>query len=259
MLKGPLNLAKSRVLLANDDGIDAPGLKLLEKILRPLVKDLWIAAPRDEQSGTGHSLTLRRPLRIIRKGRQKFAIDGTPTDAMMLAINHILRDSPPDLVLSGINRGGNLGEDVTYSGTIAAAMEGTLLGVPSIALSLVINGKKAHWPTAEKYLPLVLDKITRTDWPDNVLMNVNFPDVTADRVKGVMATQQGRRKLGDELMVGHDPRGEPYYWIGSMRTEEPTMKGSDLAAVEAGMISVTPIHLDLTHRSFLKTLRTVLN
>jgi 5'-nucleotidase len=244
----PLSLKDARILLTNDDGIAAPGLKALLRIARALSSDVWVVAPELEQSGAGHSLTLRRPLRIREVGRRRYAVDGTPTDAVLLAVNQILRDHKPTLVLSGVNRGGNLGEDVTYSGTIAAAMEATLLGVPAIALSLeVAQGKPPRWDTVETHGPRVIRALAAAGWPANVLINVNFPNRPPNKVGAVQIARQGRRKIGDQLGERLDLRGERYYWIGPLRSEEPTRKGTDLAAVHDGRIAVTPLHLDLTH------------
>lgn len=252
------DLAKATVLLSNDDGIDAPGLGHLEKIVAPLVGELWVVAPEHEQSGAGHSLTLRRPLRIRHLSGHRYAVDGTPTDCVLLGINHIMRDAgrKPDLVLSGINRGGNLGEDVTYSGTIAAAMEATLLGYPAIALSLVADsGGNARWAVAERWLPEVLRGLQGQSWPEGVLMNVNFPDVPPDKVTGIEATRQGRRKPGGEIVEGRDPRGLPYYWVGGQRQEDRHRKQTDLEAVLRGAVTVTPLSMDLTHGAMLKSLK----
>jgi 5'-nucleotidase len=255
-----LPLADARILLSNDDGIAAPGLKVLEKVARQLSKDIWICAPELEQSGAGHSLTLRRPLRIRQLGRRRYAVDGTPTDAVLLGINQVMRDNKPTLVLSGVNRGANLGEDVTYSGTIAAAMEATLLGVPAIALSLEVKqGKPVRWDAVEAHAPRVIRQLAKIGWPDSVLMNVNFPDRAPDQVGPVRIARQGRRKIGDELGERLDMRGEHYYWIGPMRSEEPTRKGTDLAAINEGFIAVTPLHLDLTHAGTAKHLERALS
>ena len=258
-LHGPLDLAKARILISNDDGIDAPGLKILEKIACKLSKDVWIVAPETEQSATGHSLTIRRPLRIREVSKNRFSVDGTPTDCVLLGVNKVMSDNPPDLILSGINRGGNLGEDVTYSGTVAAAMEGALLGIPSIAFSLVVmDRKRPRWATAEAWVPKVLKKLVKNVWPDNVLINVNIPDVATRAVTGIEVNRQGRRKIGGELAEGCDPRGDPYFWIGAQRDEERFRTGTDLEAVYRGAISVTPLGLDLTHTVTLKKLRIAL-
>ena len=251
-----MNLKKARVLLSNDDGIHAPGLKTLEDAIRPLVGELWVVAPETEQSATSHSLTLRRPLRIRHISDHRYAVDGTPTDAVLLGVNEVMKDGPPDLILSGINRGGNLGEDVTYSGTVAAAMEGALLGIPSIALSQVYEDRhKVKWATAKTWMPKVLKQLLSAGWPKGIFMNVNFPDRTAAKVTGIEVCRQGRRKIGGELTRGVDPRGDEYFWIGPQRDEQKFLKGSDLAAVNDGAIAVTPLALDLTHSSILKTLK----
>jgi 5'-nucleotidase len=255
MFEAPLDLARSRILVTNDDGIQAPGIKILEAIARTLSKDVWVVAPETEQSAASHSLTLRRPLRIRRAAPRRFAVDGTPTDCVLLAINHILKADKPTLCLSGVNRGGNLGEDVTYSGTIAAAMEATLLGVPSVALSQVYR-HRAHvpWDVVRRHAPGVLRKLVRVAWPRSVLMNVNFPDCAPGSVRGAIVVSQGRHKIGDQLVEISDPRGEPYYWIGAMRQEDPTRKGTDIAAIKENRISVTPLFMDLTHRATMRKL-----
>lgn len=251
-----MNLKKARVLLSNDDGIHAPGLKALEDAIRPHVGELWVCAPETEQSATSHSLTLRRPLRIRHVSDHKYAVDGTPTDAVLLGVSQIMADNPPDLVLSGINRGGNLGEDVTYSGTVAAAMEGALLGIPSIALSQVYQDRNTvKWATARKWTPIVLKKLLKQGWPSGIFINVNFPDVMSTKVKGIEVCTQGRRKIGGALTKGTDPRGDDYFWIGPQRDEDKFMRGSDLNAVNSNMVSVTPLALDLTHRGTLKKLK----
>ncbi len=248
MFDDPIDLANARILVSNDDGIDAPGLRLLEAVARSLCSEVWVVAPEQEQSGAGHSLTLRRPLRIRKLDERRYAVDGTPTDCVLLAIKFIMKEARPTLVLSGINGGGNLGEDITYSGTVAAAMEATLLGVPSVALSQHFtrpNGPR--WETGEKYAVQVLRRLTAAPWPRNTLININFPDVPPDFVTGVAVTRQGRRKIGDNLVERIDPRGVPYYWIGPMRDDSPSDSGTDLAAVNGGAVSVTPIFLDFTN------------
>lgn len=249
-----------RILVSNDDGIHAPGLKILEKVARTLSKDIWVVAPEYEQSGASHSLTLTQPLRIRKVGPRKFAVRGTPTDCVMMAIHELMKDKRPDLLLSGVNRGANLGEDVTYSGTVAVAMEGTLLGVPSIALSQCFQfGHPVKWATAEYHAPKVIRKLLKAGWPKGVLINVNFPDVIADSVTGIEVVKQGQRDLTD-LVLDHriDARGVPYYWIGFRRQKSKAKRQSDLGATENGAISVTPLQLDLTQSATLKALRSAL-
>jgi 5'-nucleotidase len=260
MLEKPLDLAKARVLITNDDGLHAPGVKLLARLMRPLVRDLWVVTPETEQSAAGHSLTLRRPLRVRKVSARRYAVDGTPTDSVLLGINTVLKEQPPDLVLSGINRGANLGEDVTYSGTVSAAMEATLLGFPAIALSQVYGDhRKVKWATSERHIVDVVRRLLARPWPRHVLMNVNIPNVAPSEVTGVEATRQGRRKIGGALSERLDPRGETYYWIGAQRSRMTYSRGTDLEAVGRGAISVTPLSLELTHGGTLKALRKVLD
>jgi 5'/3'-nucleotidase len=254
----PIDLAAARILVTNDDGINAPGLKLLAKVARALSPEVWVVAPEQEQSGASHSLTLSRPLRIRKLGARRFAVDGTPTDCVLLAVNAIMRESPPTLVLSGINAGANLGEDVTYSGTVAAAMEATLLELPAIAFSQHYESRRAiPWKTAEAHAAAVIRRLTAAPWPRNTLINVNFPAVDAAAVTGIAATRQGRRKIGDGVVERADPRGRPYYWIGPLRDEAPDMPGTDLHAVTEGKVSLSPIYLDLTNGPALAELRKV--
>ena len=258
MVHRPIDLADARVLISNDDGIHAPGLKLLEKIVRGLAKETWVVAPETEQSAASHSLTMRRPLYLRRVGRRRYAVDGTPTDCVLIAVHQVLKDLPPDLVISGINRGGNLGEDATYSGTVAAAKEGALLGFRSIAISQVYEDRKTvSWVTSERQVGGLLRQMAATVWSRGVMLNVNIPDVVADAVTGVEVTRQGRRKIGGCMVEGVDPRGESYFWIGGGREEDRFRKGTDLEAVHRGAISVTPLSLDLTHEPTLDTLRAV--
>lgn len=256
MFKPIADLSKARILISNDDGLEAAGIKILERIARTLSKDVWVVAPELEQSATSHSLTTRRPLRLRQVSARRFAVDGTPTDSVLLAIHKVLREKKPDLVLSGINRGGNLGEDVTYSGTVAAAMEGTLLGVRSIALSQVFSPRHpVKWGTAEQFAPQVIRALVSQPWKPNILVNVNFPDRVAAQVTGIEVVGQGKRKLGDHIEERKDPRGVPYIWIGAQRDENRTLKGTDIEAVHRGAVTVTPLCLDLTSRAAIKTMK----
>jgi 5'-nucleotidase len=255
MFKPISDLSQARILISNDDGIHGPGLEVLIEIARRLSDDVWVVAPETEQSGAGHSLTLHQPLRVRQVAERFYAVSGTPTDCVLLAIGHLMTDHKPDLVLSGVNRGGNMGDDVTYSGTIAAAMEGTLLGVPSLALSQVYtDGEPVPWETARQHGPDVIRKVVRQGWGRNVLMNVNFPPIAPDAVSGLVAASQGRRKIGDGLLERIDPRGKPYLWIGPQRNGPTAAEGTDLYAIERGAITVTPLCIDLTDRATLATL-----
>lgn len=240
-----------RILLTNDDGIHAPGLKALMKIALKLSSDVWVVAPEDEQSGASHSLTLAHPLRLRKLGPKKFAVRGTPTDCVMMAVKVVMKDQLPDLVLSGVNRGQNIADDVTYSGTIAGAMEGTQLGIPSIALSQAygFDGKsRVKWACAETHAPGLISRLLEAGWPENVLINVNFPDVDAKSVKGIEVTSQGKR---DQSLLHVDQRIDarhnPYYWLGFERIASKPAAGTDIHAIYNGWISVTPLHMNLTH------------
>lgn len=249
-----------RILLTNDDGVNAPGLRLLETVARRFSDDVWIVAPADEQSGAGHSLTLTRPVRLRRLGERRFAVTGTPTDAVMMALAHILKDDPPALLLSGINRGGNLAEDVTYSGTVSAAMEGALAGVRSIALSQAYSregmGDQVPFGAAEAWAERVLGPLIEAPLPAGTLVNVNFPARPAAEVMGVRVVQQGIRDYGRLTITERtDPRGFPYFWFGLGPMVETPSHSTDLEAVADGYVSVTPLHLDLTHAPSLELLR----
>ena len=248
-----------RILISNDDGINAPGFAVLERIAASLSDDVWVIAPEIEQSGAGHSLTLHRPLRVRPIGERRMAVDGTPTDCVMLALNNLIQGERPALMLSGVNRGSNIADDVTYSGTIAAAMEATILGVPSISLSQHYgDADQVRWQTVEAHAVGLIRRLIALGWPKNVLINLNFPDVEPDEVCGIEACRQGRHKFGDALIERLDPRGRPYYWIGEMRNTEQKIPGSDAEAIERGAITVTPLCLDLTDEGTLAKLRDAL-
>ena len=256
MLEGIRDLSRARILVTNDDGIHAPGLKALEKIARSLSNDVWVVAPESEQSAVAHSLTLRRPLYLRKLGSRRFSVDGTPTDCVLVAVKSVLKEGPPDLVLSGVNHGGNLGEDVTYSGTVAAAMEASILGLRAIALSLCSPREgRFKWATAEAWAGDIVRNLAAAPWRRDLLYNINFPDRTAEEVVGVKACSQGRRQIGTSLTEGRSPGGRPYLWIGNFAAESGLSADSDLGAIEAGFVSVSPLHLDLTHRPSLKPLR----
>ncbi len=239
-----------RILVSNDDGIHAPGLVVAEKIARTLSDDIWVVAPETEQSGASHSLTLTLPLRLRQAGPKRFALSGTPTDCVMMAGIHIMKDNLPDLVLSGVNRGFNVADDVTYSGTVAAAMEGTVLGIPSIAMSQAMGGRdetEAIWACAEKHGPPLVKRLVEIGWPKEVLLNVNFPPLPPSKVKRVAVVGQGQR---DQSMLKVeervDARNRTYFWIGFKRVFSDPEHGTDLRAIYDGQISVTPLHLNLT-------------
>lgn len=252
-----------RILLTNDDGINAPGLVSLEKIARALSDDIWICAPEYEQSGASRALTLSDPIRVRKLDPRRFAVEGTPTDCVMMAVQQLIDGPKPDLVLSGVNRGQNLAEDVTLSGTVAGAIEGMAHGVPSIALSQTMNffhdEVVAHWETAETYGPGIVQRLLEVGWPDHVVMNVNFPAVTPDQVSEVEVTRQGFRDgLLRTMEKRTDLRGRDYYWMGFSAKASQPAEGTDLKATYSGRISVTPLHIDLTHNETVHKLKGVL-
>jgi 5'-nucleotidase len=251
-----------RILITNDDGIHAPGLEACETIARALTDDVWIVAPETDQSGVAHSLSLNDPLRLREVGPKHFAVKGTPTDCVIMGVRHIMKDLP-DLVLSGVNRGRNCAEDVSYSGTVAGAMEGTVLGLPSFALSQAYasaNRHKPYWETAIKFAPDLVRKVLKAGMPRDVLVNINFPDCKPDEVAGVAIATQGKRD--QELLridARHDGRGNPYYWIAFGRGGiAGAALGSDLAALNEKKISVTPLRMDMTDEPFMTRLADVL-
>src|SRR5690242_7710092 len=249
-----------RILLTNDDGVNARGLALLESVARKFSDDIWIVAPTEEQSGAGHSLTLTEPVRLRKHDNRRFSVTGTPTDAVMLALAHIMKDSPPDLILSGINRGANLAEDVTYSGTVSAAMEGALAGVPSIALSQSYSregmGDTVPFAAAEAWAERVLKPLLDYAPAPGTLINVNFPALPPDKINGIRICRQGIRDYGRLRIVERtDPRGYNYYWFGLGPMVQTPGHSTDLEAMDDGYVSVTPLHLDLTHDASLEGLR----
>ena len=257
MFEPPLELAGARILVTNDDGINAPGLKVLERVARQFTKDVWVVAPETEQSGAGHSLTLSRPLRHRKISARRHAVNGSPTDCVLFAMQQVMGGAKPDIVLSGVNRGANLGEDVTYSGTVAAAMEATLLGVPAVAFSLAArHGGPIHWGAAEEHAPSVLQKLVSARWPRDVFMNVNFPNLLPAEIRETRIVSQGRRESDYNLIGLTDPRGNRYYWIGPQHEGNLLRHDdTDYHAILDGAISVTPLHVDLTHEATLKSLR----
>ena len=243
-----------RILLSNDDGILASGLAVLERACAPL-GDLHVVAPDREQSATSHSLTLHHPLRPVQLGERRWQVDGTPTDCVLLACNALMPDRP-DFVVSGINHGPNMGEDVLYSGTVAAAMEGLALGIPSIAVSFagrVLQSDALLDGQVELLRSLLHRLMTLRVFPRDTLLNVNLPAIPAAEVKGVRLTRLGRRVFSDSIARMKDPWGREILWIGGGSVEWSGPEDSDFRAVHDGYISVTPLHLDLTHRDILDT------
>ncbi len=237
-----------RILLTNDDGIHAEGLAVLERIARKLSDDVWVVAPETDQSGLAHSLTLSEPLRLREVGEKRFALRGTPTDCVIMAIRKVL-DRKPDLVLSGVNAGGNIADDVTYSGTVAGAIEGTVHGVRSFALSQVydyVARTPVPWDVAEAYAPDLIRKLSTVDLPPGTFLNLNFPCATPSEVQGVEVTGQGKLDFGLSVEERHDNRGVPYFWLQFGDRKGDFRAGTDLQAMREKKISVTPLKLDMT-------------
>ena len=238
-----------RILITNDDGIHAPGLAALERIAGELSDDVWVVAPEFDQSGLAHSLSLNDPLRLRDIGEKRFAVRGTPSDCVIMAVRRLL-GGKPDLILSGVNSGTNVADDVTYSGTIAGAIEGTLLGVPSIAISQGYSydedERVVPWETAEAHAPEIIRKLLSFGFPEGVLYNLNFPNVPPDGIKGITVTSQGKLTHGLHLDERRDGRGLPYFWL-TYRREKPLIEpGSDVDALARGAVSVTALRLDMT-------------
>lgn len=251
-----------RILVSNDDGVEAPGIRALAEALAPL-GEVIVCAPDREQSATSRSISLHRPLRIERLPNwgdiERWAVDGTPTDAVYIGLNHVLKDRPPDVVASGINRGANLANDVHYSGTVAAAMEGCVGGLPSFAISLVRGGRGAHanaghdYSHAAKFAPHLARELGKRGLPRGTLLNVNVPP---GEPRGVQITTVGRRSYTAAVIEKLDPRGRAYYWIGGDEQAHEDVPGSDCNAVfDHRLISVTPLHLDLTQHALVEELR----
>jgi 5'-nucleotidase len=248
-----------RILITNDDGIHSEGLDVCTEIGKVLSDDIWVIAPEFDQSGVSHSLSLNDPLRLREIGERRFAVKGTPTDCIIMGARHVIKDRPPDLVLSGVNRGRNAGEDVIYSGTVAGAVEGTILGIPSFALSQAYRSRSAqppHWATAVRYGAQIIREVLAAGIPRDVLVNINFPDCAPDDVAGIAVTTQGRNRQ-DRLHIDarHDGRGNAYYWIAYMRMRGmPPADGSDISALAGNRIAVTPLRLDMTDEPFMTRL-----
>ena len=246
-----------RILITNDDGIHSPGLEACKEIARSLGSEIWVVAPEIDQSGVSHSLSLNDPLRLREIEERTYAVKGTPTDCVIMAARHIMPNKP-DLVLSGVNRGRNAAEDVTYSGTVAGAMEGTVLGIPSFALSQgysFATKKLPPWETSVRFAPDIIRRVLDEGMPRDVLVNINFPDCPPDEVAGIAVSCQGKRD--QELLrieARHDGRGNPYFWIAFARAMAEAPPGSDLHALGQKRIAVTPLRLDLTDEPFMTRL-----
>lgn len=248
----------NRILLVNDDGIDAKGLEVSENIARALCDDVWVVAPNKERSGAGCSLSLSDPIRLEQREEKRFAVDGTPVDCVMVALQHLMAENQPDLIISGVNQGQNIAEDLVYSGTVSGAVQGLIAGCFSVALSQSIGmrGDSTYqWKTAEHFAPKIIQAIMEENHGQGAF-NINFPDRPIEEVEGIALTHQGRREYPLlRLIARTDPRNQPYYWVGFSRRLFVPEEGSDIHAVYGGKISVTPIGLNLTDEARLSTLQ----
>ncbi|MGK5088404.1 5'/3'-nucleotidase SurE [Bdellovibrionota bacterium FG-2] len=248
-----------RILLSNDDGVHAEGLQFLYRELKKL-GDVWVVAPLEEKSTTGHSLTIHKPLRMIQMGPRFYGVSGSPADCVCLGIRQVLK-TMPDLVVSGINRGANLGQDVYYSGTVSAAREACILGIPSFAVSLSIDfskfqtEKQLHYATAAKIALKILKTMDPLAFPNHTLLNLNVPDLPLNKVRGLRVAHQGFRYYSGSILRRKDHRGKDYYWVGGHYKGFRKDLDSDCHVVDAGYASLTPLKLDATDASFLGVLR----
>lgn len=246
-----------RILLTNDDGINAPGLVSLEKIARELSDDVWIVAPETDQSGVSHSLTLSHPMRVRKVSDKHYAVNGTPTDCVIMGVRELM-DTPPDLILSGVNSGQNIADDVTYSGTVAGAIEGMALGIKSIALSQAYDFaegvRHVKWETVEAHAAGIISILLDQEFPAKTIINVNFPNCMPDEVEGTSVTNQGSFTHGLFMEKRHDGRGFPYYWLKFGRDVPDQREGTDIMCLRENRISITPLKLDLTDEAFMNVL-----
>ncbi len=258
MLHMPQNLKECRILIANDDSIHAEGIKILEEIALSITPHVWVVAPENQQSAVGHSLTINAPLRIKKYDDRHFSVYGTPTDSVLVGVREIMRDARPDLVLSGINHGQNTADDVTYSGTIAAAIEAVLMNIPAIGFSQDYdeNGGKPDWTHARHYIPQILSSLQGMDWNDHVVISANIPRSIKGYTPKICAVPQGHYSMEKQEMVRSvDPRGRPYFWIGAPPERDIEDQTHDVGALRAGNVTLTPLSLNLTDQTTLAALK----
>jgi len=263
MLKFPSDISKAKVLIVNDDGIHAEGIKVLEEIVRGITQHVWVVSPENQHSAAGHSLTLHMPLRIKKYDEYHISVMGTPTDATLMGVQRIMHDVKPDLVLSGVNHGQNTADDVTYSGTISAAMEAVLLEVPAIALSQAlhdegIENQRIDWSLARKFIPEVLRSLQGVEIDNNVVLSVNIPVKKVGVEPELRVLPQGHFSLKEQNMIECiDPRGKPYFWIGPPPKRDKEDEHIDVGSLSHGHVTITPLGLNLTHLPTLKKLEDV--
>lgn len=241
----------SRILLVNDDGIDAEGLQVSHDIASRFADEVWIVAPQIDQSGMSHAISLHLPIRVIEQGPRRFAVVGTPSDCIVMAVRQIMKGKLPDLVMSGVNRGANLADDITYSGTVSGAMTAVLCGIPAVAMSQAFRKTEPiSWDTARLHGGRVLERLLAAPLPPELCLNINFPAAPPDAVAGIRATRQGRRSIrAIDIDARMDLRGRPYYWLGFDRASGRQEPDSDIAALRAKAVSVTPLRFDRTDDS----------
>ncbi len=242
-----------KILVSNDDGISSEGLNSLVEVAEDLADEVFVVAPDRDQSAASHSLSLHTPLRAVKVAENVYSVEGTPTDCINLAVNGLFKDNKPDLIISGINKAANMGDDITYSGTVSAAIEGTLLKVPSIAFSLA-SRNNFNFKTGSYYSKVVTKHVIENGLPEGVLLNVNIPNLDVDEVKGIKVTRQGKRVYNESIVSNIDPRGKEYFWIGGNEIAYVNIEESDIVSVNEGYVSVTPIRLDMTDYDYLKEL-----
>lgn len=259
MLKFPKKLSEARILISNDDSIHSDGIKVLEEIARTLTPHVWVVAPENQQSAAGHSLTIHMPLRIKEYDEHHVSVYGTPTDSVLIGVRKVMRQFRPHLILSGINHGQNTADDVTYSGTIAAAIEGTLMGIPSIAFSQDTDeehGWKPDWTIAREKIPLILKSFEGKEWENNIVMSVNTPVKRVDVDPEIRVRPQGHFSLEEQDMIYcTDPRGRPYFWVGAPPKRDELDQTIDVGSLKAGHVTITPLSLNLTHHPTMKMLQ----
>ncbi|MEM8539892.1 MAG: 5'/3'-nucleotidase SurE [Pseudomonadota bacterium] len=253
-----------RILITNDDGISAPGIAVLERIAKTLADDadVWVVAPEADKSGVSHALSMVDPIRVRKIDDRHFGMTGTPTDCVIMAVRKLMPEAP-DLILSGVNSGHNIAQYVTYSGTVAGALEGTIMGIRSIAVSQHYNYEQSvrnvPWEVVEEHGPALIAKLIKADMPPDTLLNVNFPSCSSNQVKGVRVTEQGRIDHSLTMTEHIDGRSKPYYWLSFFRGEERENERSDIQALHDGFISVTPLKLDITAHELSTQLRDLLS
>jgi len=265
MLKFPDDMSKARVLIVNDDGIHAEGIKVLEEIVKEITPHVWVVSPETQHSAAGHSFTLHTPLRMKEYDERHFSVSGTPTDATLLGVQKVMGNVRPDIVLSGVNHGQNTADDVTYSGTISAAMEAVIMEIPAIAFSQALGDESTHkqpidWSIARKFVPIILKGLEGKEIDDKVVLSVNFPVKEIDGGADVKSIPHGHFLMKDSSMIDRvDPMGRPYFWVGPPPKRDQEDERFDVGALSHGHVTLTPLGLNLTHYPTLEKLGDIFN